>query len=334
MLGKKSKHNVIRFLTDKEGKLEHCRQLLISKTYKTSPYCTKKVYEPKERLIYVLPFFPDRIIQHALMNVVSPIWEGMFYDHSYACRVGKGGKAGSARTMDLVMRYDYCLKCDISKFYPSIDQEVLMRIIERKIKDPDVLWLMRDIVSSFPGGKNVPIGNYTSQWFGNLYLNELDRFVLDELKVSAYVRYCDDFCLFSDNKAELHEAARRMREFLQDHLKLKFSKCDVFPVYQGVDFLGYRHFRRNGKSYVLLRKSTARRVIRRIKRLPRQYEAGKISFDTFRSSIGSTYGWLKPANTRNLSVSIKLDELMEECKNVGLRKRLERKFAPAAAGQL
>lgn len=144
--------------------------------------------------------------------------------------------------MEYVRRNAFCLKCDVSKFYPSVDHAVLLDIIRRKIKCPDTLWLIEDIVNSFPGGKNVPIGNFTSQWMGNLYLNELDHYVKGTLKIRDYVRYCDDFLLFHNDKAVLRDAAKLVEEFVGERLKMRLSKCDLFPVSRGVDFFGVSAF--------------------------------------------------------------------------------------------
>jgi retron-type reverse transcriptase len=305
---KSAKRNVQNFRKNPEEKLEKLRESLLNKTFTTSHYNEKTVYEPKKRTIYVLPFYPDRIVQHALMNLLGPIWDKMFIHDSYACREGKGIHAGSTRTMEFVRRNKYVLKCDISKFYPSIDQEILLEIIRRKIKCPDTLWLIENIVHSFPGGKNTPIGNYTSQWFGNLYLNEVDQYVKTVLKVRDYIRYCDDFCLFGNDKKKLGEYRAKIKDFIEQRLKLQFSKCDIFPITRGVDFLGYRHF----DNYVLLRKSTVKRVRRRLAALPGLYERNRISAEQYRSSVASTYGWLKFANTRNLRMKIELDELKKK----------------------
>jgi retron-type reverse transcriptase len=263
--------SVKRFELDEERNLKRVRQSLLDKTFTTSQYTSKLIYEPKKRVIYALPFSPDRIVQHALMNVLAPIFDRLFIDNSFACREGKGQHAGSLKTREFIKKNKYCLKCDISKFYPSINHEILLKIIKRKIKCPDTLWLVEDIVNSFPGETNAPIGNLTSQWFGNLYMNELDTYVKQELKIKDYIRYCDDFCLFHNDKKVLNEAAVKIENFANNELKLKLSKCDLFPVSRGVDFLGYRHFNR----YTLLRKSTAKRVKKRIRALPKKnFHAG------------------------------------------------------------
>lgn len=312
IIGKKTMQNVMKFNKNVEDNLTAIQELLISKKFRTSEYHQKIVYEPKKRTIYALPFSPDRIVQHAVMNVVTPIWEKLFISDTYACITGRGTHNGSRRTMGFVRSNKYVLKCDISKFYPSVDQDILMKIIERKIKCRDTLWLLDEIVHSFPGGKNVPIGNYTSQWFGNLYLNELDQYIKSELHIKDYVRYCDDFCIFHNDKSVLKDTAEKVREFIDEKLLLKFSKCSVFPVSQGVDFLGYRHF----DNYILLRKSTAKRVRKRLEQLPRLYEKGEITAEQYRSSVCSTWGWLKHANTYNLSVAMKFHELVKKVENI------------------
>lgn len=303
--GKTAKSAVKRFDRNPEGRLAKIQQSLVDHTFRTAEYYTKWVHEPKARLIYVLPFAPDRIVQHALMNVIEPIWDKLLISDSYACRVGKGIHAGSRRCMEFVRRYKYCLKCDISKFYPSVHHDTMFEIIQRKIKCPETLRLLKEIIYSIPGGRNVPIGNYTSQWFGNLYLNELDQYLKHEWHIKPYIRYCDDFVSFSDDKRFLNEVASAITEFVATKLKMSLSKCDLFPVNQGVDFLGYRHF----PNYILLRKSTSKRVKKRLALLPSLLAKGRISLDSYRSSIASTNGWLKWANSHHLGLSLKLEEL-------------------------
>jgi len=312
--GKSSKSAVRRFERGLDENLQHIRELLINKTYKPAPYTTKIIREPKTRLIYILPFSPDRVIHHVLMRVIEPIWEGLFISDSYACIKGKGLHEGSRRCMEFVRRNRYCLKMDISKFYPSVDHDILYNIIQRKIKCADTLWLFREIIYSIPDGKNVPIGNYTSQWMGNLYLNELDYFVKHTLRVKDYVRYCDDFCLFHDDKKYLARLSDEIETFLADSLALKLSKNSVFPITQGVDFLGYRHF----PTHVLLRKSTATRIRRRLRRLPAALASGHVTFEYFRSCIASVKGWMRWANTHHLRLAMELAALERIVENGGI----------------
>ena len=307
--GKRWQTKVQKTLNNSEELLKQLQESLFDGTFRTSEYHTKTVYEPKERLIYILPFYPDRIVHHAIMNVLEPIWDSLMIHDSYSCRKGKGQHAGSTRCMEFVRNYAYCLKCDISKFYPSIDHEILKTIIKRKIKDSRLLFLLDGIIESVEGGKNAPIGNYLSQWFGNLYMNELDMFCKHELGCKKYIRYCDDFCIFSNDKKQLHQWASQIADFCTERLKLKLSKCNVFKTDMGVDFLGYRHFR---KGYVLVRKSTAKRIKRRLGRLLMNMHKGVISKDTAVSKLASANGWLKHANTHNFRLAIEFGRLVEQ----------------------
>lgn len=288
---------------------------LVAGTYYTSPYKQKRIYEPKERIIYVLPFWPDRICQHAVMNVIAPIWDRLFISDSYACRDGKGQHAGSKRCMQFVRRNQCVLQCDVSKFYPNINHEVLMRIIARKIKDKRVLALLDEVVRSIGGETNVPIGNYTSQWFGNLYLNELDMLMKQKYHVKDYMRYCDDFLLFSNDKAFLREMADIIRDFLGEKLKLKLSKCALYPTSHGVDFLGYRHFP-SGK--ILVRKSTAKRIKKELKAIPWKVKHGRMTREQALSTVCSYRGWIQWANAHHLAVSTHLYELEKELREGGI----------------
>lgn len=292
--GKSTRTAVLRFEKDIKGNIFKLQELLRSKQFTTSPYKSKTIYEPKQREIYILPFYPDRIVQHALLQVIIPIWDNLMIDDSYSCRKGKGMHTASSKTMLHVKKYKYYLQCDISKFYPSINHNTLIKIIHNKIKCKNTLWLLENIIRSFPGIANTPIGNYTSQWFGNLYMNELDTYV--KQRVKPYLRYCDDFIMFHDDKQFLNQLGKDIEIFLRDKLQLTYSKCNVVPTHQGVDFLGYRHF----ENYVLLRKSTARRVKKRLPELKKNLKKGTITKEQYQSSIASTKGWCKWANTHNL----------------------------------
>lgn len=305
--GKGWRKEVKAFESNLNENLLYIQKILCTKQFNTSSYRVKTIYEPKQRDIYILPFFPDRIVQHALLQVLIPIWDNLLIYDTFACRTGKGMHEASRRTMGHVRSYNYCLKCDIRKFYPSIDHEILMSLVKKKIKCKDTIALIQNIVYSFDGGKNTPIGNYTSQWFGNIYMNEIDQRIKHVHKIKAYIRYSDDMILFSNDKALLHNIKNDIYLFLQDKLKLTFSKWSIFPVSQGVDFLGYRHFREK----VLLRKSTAKRMIKRMRCLPKRLNDGKITIDQFRGSVASTTGWIKWANTYNLSIAIGLKKLQE-----------------------
>jgi hypothetical protein len=307
--GKTWQDSVKRVEQDKEAKLDAIRQLLIDGTFTTSKYTVKIIHEPKEREIFILPFYPDRIIQHAIMNIVAPIWDAMFIFDSYACRKKKGQHAGSKKCMQFTRRNTWVCQFDLSKFYPSIPHNRLMEVIQRKIKDERVLALFQDIISSVGGDRNVPIGNFTSQWFGNLYLNDLDQYVKHRLHVRDYIRYCDDFLLFGNDKEELKRLADKVEAFAVLILGMKLSKKYLYPTAHGIDFLGYRHFP-DGK--ILVRKSTAKRIKNRLKVIPWELKHGKITKIQAIGKLASAKGWLKHANTHNLQMALRLDELTAE----------------------
>jgi len=302
------KRSVKKVEKNREKLLKKIQNMLTNHTYKTSAYHTKIIHEPKERLIYILPFYPDRIIHHAVMNVLEPVWDSLLISDTYSCRKGKGQHKASRKCMQYVKKYEYCMQFDIRKFYPSLHHETLKKIIRKKIKDKEVLMLLDEIIDSTHTERNVPIGNYLSQWFGNIYMNEVDMFVKHELRIKPYIRYCDDFLIFGDNKKEMHEIADEIEQFLDSKLKLSLSKKNLFHTTQGVDFLGYRHFK-SGK--ILIRKSTAKRMKKRIKKLKWELKTKRITRDRVMSVLGSISGWLKHANTHNLSISLHLKELKE-----------------------
>ena len=304
MEGKSEQHGVIEFNKDFDGNILRLYYLLQRGNYKTSTYRHRIIYEPKQRDIYMLPFYPDRIIHHAVMNIIEPIWDRRMYYHSYSCRKGKGQHRGSTVCMGYVKRNPYVLKCDMSKFYPSINHDVLKRVIRRKIKDNKLLTLLDEIIDShFPG---VPIGNYLSQWFGNVLLNELDDMV-KECGIRCYVRYCDDFVLFGDKKT-LIPMADIIKEYTDKVLMMKLSKLQLFPSSRGVDFLGYRHFP-DGK--ILLRKSTAKHMVKRIKSLRYEVIHGLIPLRRAQDIAASIMAWASWANTNNLRTKMKINEIKE-----------------------
>jgi retron-type reverse transcriptase len=304
---KKSKPEIARFLAgDPEARLEELRQSVICGEFRTSAYRPITIFEPKKRVIYVLPFYPDRIMHHALMNILVPIWDGMFIRDSFACRPNMGVHAASKRAMHFVRNNKYCLQCDIRRFYPSINHQILFKILGRKIRDERILALLKDIVFSIEahtddtplqsGSYGVPIGNLCSQWFGNLYMNDLDMFVKHKLRCKSYIRYCDDFCLFSDDREQLSRWRDQMRVFLLEELHLIYSYAEIFPVKNGLDFLGYRHF----PEFVLVRKTTAQRIKKRMMKI-RAYD---MRDPWQRGQVASAHGWLCHANAHNLHNAI------------------------------
>lgn len=296
--------NVQRFDARWEWNLYNIQDLLLTKTFRTSRYHVKYVFTPKFRQIYVLPFNPDRIVQHALMNILEPIWDKQLIGYTYSCRKGMGVRAAHERMCTLVRKNKYCLKCDISKFYPSMNHAILYDVIEHKIKCKDTLWLLHEIIHSFPGEVNVPIGNYTSQWFANLYMDRIDQWAVRDLKVD-YVRYCDDFVFMSNDKEKLNVIKSELPDLLWEERRLTLSKNDLFPCTRGIDYLGYRFF---PDGLILLRKRVARDIKRRMRKIHRCIGFGD-NARHYQGPIASAMGLLKWCNSYNLRQSLDLASL-------------------------
>lgn len=302
--GKNWQRKVKAMTKAREEKLKELQARLAEGRYETSPYRTRKIYEPKERLIWILPFYPDRIVHHAIANVCMPIWTASFIQDTYACIEGRGQHKGSKRCMEFVKKYPYVLQCDISKFYPSIDHEVLKVVIRQKIKDERMLALLDEIIDSADG---CPIGNYLSQPFGNLYLSELDHLMKQKYHIHGYLRYCDDFLLFGEKQA-LNDMKAVIKEWTAGR-KLRLSKMSLYPTSCGVDFLGYRHFP-DGK--LLVRKRTAKRMRRRVKKILPRLQAGLITKEQARCQLASVNGWLSHAKSHHLRKAMDLDLIREK----------------------
>ncbi|MBQ3039673.1 MAG: hypothetical protein IJD41_03910 [Alphaproteobacteria bacterium] len=314
--GKKSKAAINKFLANRDEYLLKLRQTIASGQFKTSPYRVVKIFEPKERYIYVLPLYPDHIVHHALINILGPIWLRMFCRDSYACIPGRGLHAASQRVMEFMRRNKFVLQCDIKKFYPSIEHARLMDIIRHKIADGKILDMLHEIVWSVGGERNLPIGNLTSQWLGNVYLNELDKFVKQCLRWPDYIRYCDDFCLFGNNARQLCVACVIIRYFLWHKLGLTFSKAAVRSTGQGLDYIGYRHF----PDFILLRRRTAQKVRRRIINIATYDDWSELS----RGQLASARGWLQWACAHNYK-----QDLVTDIRRRGVCRPMVRRIATA-----
>lgn len=308
--GKKSLFSVQRFLEQGEGYTEKLRQQVIDGTFEFRGYNTKMIYEPKKRKLYISRL-EERFFHWACMLIIDRIFEPTFIHDSYSCRKKKGQHVCSTRCVEFVRNNDYCLKMDISKFYPSMNQDILKKCLRQRIKDERFLHALDQIIDSFhPDGvhRGVPIGNYSSQIFGNIYMTQLDRYVKDVLKCKCYQRYCDDFILYSNDKKYLNECKHKLIAFVHDVLDMKLSKCDLFPTKRGVDFVGYRHF----KDFVLVRKATAKRMKRRMCNLDDHVNKGYITLKQAMGKVSSCYGWLKHANSYNFAKKINLFELKDK----------------------
>jgi retron-type reverse transcriptase len=307
---------ILKFGYDLEENLLALRRELANKTYRHGGYRKFIVADSKKRVIKAAPF-RDRVVHHALCNVIEPILDRGFIYDSYACRKGKGTHAAVIRLEKFIKSLrtnerererrmgparTYCLKCDVSKYFDNIDHEILLKILKKKIKDENVLWLLREIIESNPRG--IPIGNLTSQLFANVYLNELDHFVKRTLHEKYYTRYMDDFVVLGTDKKRLNRDKERIRSFLRDELKLELhpKKAEVFPIDKGVDFLGYviRDNRR------LLRKSTVNRFLKKKKRYEKMTEKDEVSPQSAENIRASWRGYTKFAKAYKLMDSLGL----------------------------
>lgn len=284
--GKSMQPGVIKHDKNKEGNIQTLHEMLKNKTYKTSEYTTFTIFEPKERLIYRLPYFPDRITHHAVMNIMEPIFVSTFTRDTYSCIKKRGIHAATAAVKFALWNENetqYCLKLDIKKFYPNVDHDILKQILRRKIKDKDLLWLLDEIIDSTDG---LPIGNYLSQYFANFYLTYFDHWIKEVKQVKHYFRYADDLVILAGDKPYLHNLLSEIREYMSVNLKLTIkNNYQVFPVdSRGIDFVGYvfRH------THTRLRKSIKQNFARMLVK-------NKNS-----QSIASYNGWAAHCDSKHL----------------------------------
>lgn len=262
--GKKSRYGIALHDRHRESNLLLLKFQLETGGYSTSPYNVFNLVTDfgKERTIYRLPYFPDRIAHHAIMNVLEPYFVNSFIRDTYSCIKNRGIHDGVKRVRKALADKSgtkYCLKMDIKKFYPSVDHDILKSILRRKFKDPRLLSLFDEIIESTPG---LPIGNYLSQYFSNFYLNYLDHWLKEEKRVQYYFRYADDMVILSPDKKELHALRKEISQYLENNLKLKLKEnWQVFPVKsRGIDFLGYVFYH----DHIMLRKRIKKRFARKM----------------------------------------------------------------------
>jgi len=302
--GKRYQENVGRFHANLEHELVSLRRELMEQSYLPGLYREFLVYEPKQRTISAAPY-RDRVVHHALCSVIAPLFERTFIYDSYANRVGKGTHAAILRYQAFCRQNKYALKCDVKKYFPAIDHQILKAEIRRTIACPDTLWLIDRIIDGsneqeavidyFPGDdlfspherrRGLPIGNLTSQFFANVYLNRFDHFVKETLRGRYYLRYVDDFVVLGNDKNWLWEIKSEMDAYLgQLRLRLHQHKCQIRRTDQGVTFLGFRVF----PDFRLLRRGNILRMRRRMCRLQTQYAGGELSWGEVTRAV---QGWL------------------------------------------
>ena len=284
--GKLKQPGVIDHDKNRDANIQKLHEMLTGKTYKTSEYTTFPIYEPKERIIFRLPYFPDRITHHAVMNILEPLFVSVFTADTYSCIKGRGIHAAAyavRRALQDIPGTQFCLKLDIRKFYPSVDHDMLKQLLRKKIKDQDLLWLLDGIIDSADG---LPIGNYLSQYFANFYLAYFDHWMKETHRVRYYFRYADDLVILSDDKPYLHQLLSDIRNYLQDNLKLTVkSNYQVFPVEaRGIDFVGYVFFHTHTRLRKTIKQNFARMIAKKRNA----------------ASIAAYNGWAAHCNSKNL----------------------------------
>lgn len=287
---------------NREENIQKLHVLLKNKEYKTSKYSVFKIYEPKEREIYRLPYFPDRITHHAIMNILEPIWVSTFTSDTYSCIKKRGihaCKRGVERSLKMKNETEYCLKLDIKKYYPSVDGRIMKDIVRRKIKCKDTLWLLDEIIDS---SKGLPIGNYLSQYLSNLYLTYFDHWIKESKRIKHYFRYADDIVILSHDKSHLHELRKDIGYYLSNNLKLELKdNYQVFPIdKRGLDFVGYVFYH----THTLMRKSIKKSMCRKAHRLKKK----NLTEKEFKMQLASHFGWAKHCNSTNLLNNILYDK--------------------------
>ncbi|HBG07698.1 MAG: hypothetical protein A2075_09245 [Geobacteraceae bacterium GWC2_58_44] len=300
--GRRYTESVLRYRQHLEENIITALNQLIWKQWSPSRFKEFYVFDPKKRLISAPPF-KDRVVHHALIGVIAPLFEKKFIPDSYACRVGKGTHAAKERVEAFAATARkswgeyYVLKGDIASYFHSIDRRVLLQLVERTISDRDVLWLVKRIVECDGDRKGIPIGALTSQLFANLYLDALDHHLKDYLGVKMYVRYMDDFVVVHQKKARLKELLAEIDCFITDRLHLRLNpKTEIFKSGaqsdHAIDFCGYRVW----PGFTKPRKSTVMAARKRFRKLSTLYRKGKVDLSRISASAASFAGYMKHCN--------------------------------------
>lgn len=314
--GKRGQPNVAAFEHRLEDNLLSLQHQLREQTYRPGRYTSFYIHEPKRRLISAAPF-PDRVVHHALCNLIEPIFERSFIFDSYANRMGKGTHRALNQCQQLARRYRYVLACDLRQFFPSIDHQLLQAELARKIPDPNVLWLIGRILESgcgvlseeytpvyFPGDdlfalerpRGLPIGNLTSQFWANVYLNPFDHFIKRELRCLAYVRYVDDFLLFADEKSRLWEWKQAVVERLARWRITLHPHAQPRGVEEGIAWLGFRIFPQHRR----IKRRKGLYFQRKLQILQRAYAEGGLTFAQLTASVQGWVNHVRYGNTCGL----------------------------------
>ena len=300
-------HPACEFYFHMEPKLLELKTELEQGRYHPSPYRYFTIFDPKERVISVAPF-RDRVVHHALVNILEPVFDPTFIFDSYATRAGKGTHAALKRAQSFARNSAYYLKTDIAKYFDSVNHDILLHLIRRKIKDDKVIHLSEIIIRNsdtsrgLANGKGLPIGNMTSQFFANVYLNPLDHFLKEHSRIRYYIRYMDDMLVLSDSKSELKQIHQRMEEYVRDQLMLTFNPnaTQLNTVAHGIPFLGFRVF----PNLLRVKKENITRMKNRLNRRKAELESGRITEEHFVMSVRSMFAHIGFGDSYRLRKSL------------------------------
>jgi RNA-directed DNA polymerase len=310
--GKKNKKDVLDFSASYEASLIALADALQKKTYCHGGYQAFTVCDPKQRSIHKAVVL-DRVLHHAIHRILEPIFEKRFIYDSYSSRKYKGIHAARKRFYNFAWKLSqnntktvWVLKCDIRKFFDSVDHQMLTAQLKKQIACPDTLRLLEDVISSYgkEKGVGIPLGNLTSQLFSNVYMDQFDQFVKRELRVKQYLRYADDFTVLSNSRRELEQLIPVFDAYLQTHLKLAMhpQKIQIEKWHRGIDILGAVIY----PYHQALRTKTKARVFSNIGRSVRKFKEKKIEFNYLRSVVHSYTGILAHVNARRLVKKVAL----------------------------
>lgn len=314
--GKRFRADVLEFNYQLEGNLHAIRDELLRKTYTPGAYRSFVIFEPKRRQISAAPY-RDRVVHHALVNVIGPIFDATLVETTYANRIEKGTHRALARFINLARRHRFVLQADVEKFFPSLDHDILRAKVRRKVKCADTLWLVDrilghsneqeagcdpffdddDLVSVADRRRGLPIGNLTSQMWANVYLSDLDHAIAGEHGGRHYLRYVDDIALFGDDLDGLRAARMRMANVLAgDRLRLHPVKTRIAETRHGANFLGFRVL----PDRVRVRQENLRRARRRLRDMQGEFAAGRITVEQVSRSVQSWCAHLDHGDTWRL----------------------------------
>lgn len=281
--GKSKKKYVIEFNKNRTENIWKLYTELVNNSYRVSKYKKLIIYEPKKRILSK-PNYRDRIIHHAIIQILEPILTKCFISQTYSCIRNRGLHKG-LKVLNSYLKdaenTKYVLKLDVKKFYQSVDNQILINLLKTKFKDKKLINLLEIIINSH---KALPLGSYTSQWFGNFYTNKLNHWLKENRKVQYLIVYCDDYVILHNSKEYLHNLRKEIQGYLKYNLNLELSNYQVFPTNKGIDFLGYVSY----PTHIELRKSVKKRWIKMLKN------------NLNKKSLSSYNGWLCHANTINL----------------------------------